>query len=130
MARRVSKVASTGARAAPAICVPISCMTAPALAAEPNAWLSESSLVTSAPTLEAMPAMGPLRLSIMFITSDSLNTDSKLMCFTSWGRLPSLGKYLDDRLRDDIHLQLLDKPGLRQAVQELVESGSLRVKPL
>ena len=41
-----------------------------------------SSLETFAPTLDATPAIGPERLSIMFIMSDSLNTDSKLIfCF-------------------------------------------------
>ena len=57
----------------------------------PKVWLAASSLETFAPTLDATPAIGytynhlnllTQRLSIMFIMSDSLNTDSKLIfCF-------------------------------------------------
>ena len=56
-------------------------MTAPDFATLPRVSLIESNLLTFAPTLEATPAIGPERLSIMFITSDNLNTDSKLILF-------------------------------------------------
>ena len=67
------------------ICEPVSCMTAPAFTMPPKVLLSASSFETSAPTREATSAIGPERLSTMFITRDSLNTDSKLIScsFTS-----------------------------------------------
>ena len=74
--------AYTGASTAFTICEPVSCIAAPAFAMLPKVWLAASSLETFAPTLDATPAIGPERLSIMFIMSDSLNTDSKLIfCF-------------------------------------------------
>ncbi|MPM25180.1 hypothetical protein SDC9_71670 [bioreactor metagenome] len=78
-ARRVSKVASTGARAAPAICEPISCITAPVFAMPPSVWLTLSSFEIEPSTLEVTLDIGLVRLSIMFRTSDNLNTDSKLI---------------------------------------------------
>ena len=84
IARRVSKVASTGARTAPVICEPISCMTAPDFATLPKVAPRASILETSAPTREAILAMGPERLSTMFMTRDSLKTDSKLKPLTSF----------------------------------------------
>ena len=133
-ARRVSKVASTGARTAPVIWLPISCMTAPVFAMFPRPSLTASSLDTFAPTLDATPAIGPERLSIMFIMSDSLKTDSKLMPFVHLlffleascvQKRPATGPSLRERFHDCpgdyALLKLLDVASLRHPVKELVD---------
>ena len=79
IALRVSNVASTGDSTAPVICEPTSCMTAPVFAILPSAAFAFCSFETVPLTLDVTPAIGPVRLSIMFIMRDSRNTDSKLM---------------------------------------------------
>ena len=126
-ARWVSKVASTGASTAPVIWEPASCITAPAFAKLPKVWLSASSLDTSAPTLEATPAMGPERRSTRFMTRDSLKIDSRLTPFPP----PSWREYFADCSGENVLFHLLDDPGLCHIVQKLADVANLfRVKIL
>ena len=72
-------VKAAGDSTAPVICEPTSCMTAPVFAILPSAAFAFCSFETVPLTLDVTPAIGPVRLSIMFIMRDSRNTDSKLM---------------------------------------------------
>ena len=150
-ARRVSKVASTGASAAPAMEEPSSVMTVPALTMPPNALSSFCSLDTPPLTLLLIRPIGPVMLSTIFIIRDNLNTLSRL---TDRAHLRAGGRYgaalyparllscvclasrsftaeyLGDRAGDDVLFQLLDIAGLRNVLQKLPNLRFLRVKAL
>ena len=109
----------------------------------PSAVLTLCSLDTEPLAADVTPAIGPVRLSIMFITRESLNTDSKLMlCLLPYfvGRRPcalseataarSFREDLGDCPGDDVLLELLDEASLRNVTDELVKADRLEIKTL
>ena len=83
-ALRVSKVASTGARAAPVICSPTAAIAIPPFVMPPRVCSILCNLVIEPPAADVTLDIGSVRLSIIFIIKLNLNTDSRLMMYHSF----------------------------------------------